>query len=268
MLPHRTRGRAGPPRHDHFDARCTQFGKLTRGCALVGHQRRNGTHRRNERRRMGPQFRAVCKEQETLAALDHEPVVLGLFLEQLGDSVLRRQPSRAEDGYVGVVPLQRRHRDRSHAGKLVPMHGPAKHGYLRVARTEESGNGQRLADHVDIVAVWHEAHELLCRRARTDEDRRSIADERDRGHRDQPLGGWVLQRARVERGIERAREVGCGAAVGAPQEAGPLELGDVAANRHLRDAELPCQLPYANRLVFGHALEDACATVRCQHRAS
>ena len=59
--------------------------------------------------------------------------------------------------------------------------------------------------------------------------------------------------------------MGGGAAVGAAQETVTLEARDVAADRHLRDAELRRELGEVDRLLLRHPLEDAVAAVNCEH---
>ena len=103
--------------------------------------------------------------------------------------------------------------------------------------------------------------ELLDRRADAEEDRPRALDQAGGAHRDQALLARVLQGARVERDVERAGQVGRRAAVGLAEEAVALEAPDVAADRHLGDAELARELADVDRLLVRDPLEDHVAAI-------
>ena len=100
------------------------------------------------------------------------------------------------------------------------------------------------------------AGELLRGRSDAQEhDARSV-QQLSRAHADQSLLPSVLQGPRVEGDVEGPRDVRGGATVRLTQEAVPLEAADIAADRHLRDAQLARQLGDVDRLLRGDARQD------------
>src|SRR6478672_4679717 len=105
--------------------------------------------------------------------------------------------------------------------------------------------------------MWRQvAGELLGGGAEPQEHHPRSVEELRCPHPNQTLLPRVLERPRVERDVERARDVRRGAAVGLPQEPIPLEPTDVATDRHLGNAELASQLCDMNRLLRGDARQD------------
>ena len=177
----------------------------------------------------------VGEQHDAVGRLDHRALDRHLHDRGVPHGQLLVDAARAQEEDVGADLAQRVLGEHADERAIVAPHDAAgEHELDPVVGQQLLEHGEARRDHAKAPAV-QVVRGLQRGRADVDHHRLAVGDQRRGGRADPVLGGEALDRRLLERRLRAGEQR---AAVHALQLAGAGELAEVAADGHLRHAEL------------------------------